>query len=244
MNNGQPNSARAFPRSCRSATWLISKLYLTERAQGGWGMDDRRFDSLVKSLAGGASRRAVLKGLLGLGGAAAVGGTLLEGPAEAARRPTPTPTPLRCPGNQTRSAGSAPVRRVVAMQSRHAGRRVAIAALTRRSPGTANAATMPVAMAPVMAKSCAAGPIAGRVACRRRIGSATRPVGRSAARIRMPAVSSMVAARRSAPAEPAASTPAARLMISAQAAPRARISAVPATPPVAVEAPMRMPASI
>jgi len=28
-------------------------------------MDDRRFDSLVKSLAGGASRRAVLKGLLG-----------------------------------------------------------------------------------------------------------------------------------------------------------------------------------
>lgn len=64
-------------------------------------MDDRRFDSLVKSLASGASRRKVLKGLLGLGGAAAVGGTLLEGPAEAARRPTPTPKPVKCPGVQT-----------------------------------------------------------------------------------------------------------------------------------------------
>jgi len=64
-------------------------------------MDDRRFDSLTKALAGGASRRSVLKGILGLGGAAALGGTLLEGPAEAARRPTPTPKPVKCPGNQT-----------------------------------------------------------------------------------------------------------------------------------------------
>ena len=31
-------------------------------------MDDRRFDSLARSLASGASRRSVLKGLLGLGG--------------------------------------------------------------------------------------------------------------------------------------------------------------------------------
>ena len=63
-------------------------------------MDDRRFDSLTKALARGQSRRSLLKGLLGLGGAAAVGGTLLEGPAEAARRPTPTPKPITCPGNQ------------------------------------------------------------------------------------------------------------------------------------------------
>ncbi|HET9660849.1 MAG TPA: hypothetical protein VFP05_11005 [Thermomicrobiales bacterium] len=69
-------------------------------------MDDRRFDSLVKSLAtGGTSRRALFKGLLGLGGAAAVGGTVLEGTADAARRPTPTPTPVRCPGNQTPVGG-------------------------------------------------------------------------------------------------------------------------------------------
>jgi hypothetical protein len=69
-------------------------------------MDDRRFDSLVKSLAtGGTSRRALFKGLLGLGGAAAVGGTVLEGTADAARRPTPTPTPVKCPGNQTPVGG-------------------------------------------------------------------------------------------------------------------------------------------
>ena len=64
-------------------------------------MDDRRFDSLTKALARGQSRRSVLKGLLGLGGAAAISGTLLDGSAEAARRPTPTPKPVKCPGNQT-----------------------------------------------------------------------------------------------------------------------------------------------
>lgn len=63
-------------------------------------MDGRQFDSLAKALAAGTSRRNVLKGLLGLGGAAVIGGTALEGPAEAARRPTPTPTPIKCPGNQ------------------------------------------------------------------------------------------------------------------------------------------------
>ncbi len=68
-------------------------------------MDNRRFDSLVKSLAEGRSRRSVLKGLLGLGGAAAVGGTVLETDSEAARRPTPTPTPVRCPGKQTPQGG-------------------------------------------------------------------------------------------------------------------------------------------
>lgn len=64
-------------------------------------MDDRRFDSLVKSLAGGMSRRAVLKGFLGLGGAAVVSGTVLEEGTDAAPRPTPTPKPVKCPGQQT-----------------------------------------------------------------------------------------------------------------------------------------------
>ena len=36
-------------------------------------MDDRRFDSFAKALAEGKSRRTVLKGLLGLGGAALAG---------------------------------------------------------------------------------------------------------------------------------------------------------------------------
>ena len=64
-------------------------------------MDDRRFDSFARSLASGASRRSVLKGLLGLGGAAATGGMLRSDAAEAARRPTPTPKPVTCPGRQT-----------------------------------------------------------------------------------------------------------------------------------------------
>ncbi len=49
-------------------------------------IDDRRFDSLAKSLAAGKSRRSVLKGLLGLGGAAVVGGTLSGQETDAARR--------------------------------------------------------------------------------------------------------------------------------------------------------------
>ena len=61
-------------------------------------MDDRRFDALVKSVAAGTSRRAVLKGLLGLGGVAVAGGALLDDDAQAARRPTPTPKPPTCPG--------------------------------------------------------------------------------------------------------------------------------------------------
>jgi hypothetical protein len=62
-------------------------------------VDTERFDSLVKSLARGSSRRSVLKGLLGLG-ATSAGVTLLESETNAARRPTPTPKPLTCPGNQ------------------------------------------------------------------------------------------------------------------------------------------------
>jgi hypothetical protein len=70
-------------------------------------MDDRRFDSLAKSLAQGASRRTVLKGLLGLSGVAVASGGLLTGQARAARRPnTPTPAPIRCPGGQRASGNS------------------------------------------------------------------------------------------------------------------------------------------
>ena len=47
-------------------------------------MDNKRFDSLTKALASGQSRRSVIKGLLGLGGAAAVATVLpddtLSGP--------------------------------------------------------------------------------------------------------------------------------------------------------------------
>lgn len=64
-------------------------------------MDDRRFDSLVKAVALGTSRRRVLKGILGLGGAALVGSAAIEPDAQAARRPTPTPKPIKCPGQQT-----------------------------------------------------------------------------------------------------------------------------------------------
>lgn len=61
-------------------------------------MDDRRFDALARSLASGANRRQMLKGLLGLGGGAIAGATLHA--ADAARRPTPTPKPVTCPGQQ------------------------------------------------------------------------------------------------------------------------------------------------
>jgi hypothetical protein len=68
-------------------------------------LDDRRFDSLVKSLAAGTSRRSMLKGLLGFGGAVAASG-IAERTAEAARRgSTPTPTPIICPGTQIASNG-------------------------------------------------------------------------------------------------------------------------------------------
>lgn len=64
-------------------------------------MDDRRFDSLVKALAAGRSRRALFKGVFGLGGATLIGGALLADEADAARRPAPTQTPPKCPGQQT-----------------------------------------------------------------------------------------------------------------------------------------------
>ncbi len=62
-------------------------------------MDDHRFDLLTKSLSAGGSRRAVLKGLLGLGGAAAAAG--IPANTQAARRPAkPDPKPVGCPGIQ------------------------------------------------------------------------------------------------------------------------------------------------
>ncbi len=64
-------------------------------------MDDRRFDALTKRLAARVSRRGAIKGLLGLGSAAAVVSVLGEtAPTEAQRRPTPTTRPQECPGNQ------------------------------------------------------------------------------------------------------------------------------------------------
>ena len=138
-------------------------------------MDDRRFDSLVKSFAGGASRRAVLKGLLGLGGAAAVGGTLLEGPAEAARRananaqadhmsgqPDPGWRRVQLPWRSCRNAIPLAVRRAVTINS----------PLRRARAIPARVAITPVATAPAMAKSSAAGRTAGLADCRRPTNSA------------------------------------------------------------------------
>lgn len=64
-------------------------------------MDNRRFDALTKAMAKSANRRGLLKGLFGLGGAAVAGDVFGPGDSEAARRPTPTPAPPKCPGNQT-----------------------------------------------------------------------------------------------------------------------------------------------
>ncbi len=49
-------------------------------------MDDRRFDALARLFAGSTSRRAILKGVLGVGGIATIGSLPLDA-ADAARRP-------------------------------------------------------------------------------------------------------------------------------------------------------------
>ena len=67
-------------------------------------MEDRTFDSLAKALAQGRSRRSLLKGMLGLGGAAAVGdvaGVRMQTPPGVATRaqfpkPTVVPGPPTC----------------------------------------------------------------------------------------------------------------------------------------------------
>lgn len=65
-------------------------------------MDDRRFDALARQLASSGNRRQLLKGMLGLGGVVVAGAavTSTEADTEAARRPTPTPRPPRCPTGQ------------------------------------------------------------------------------------------------------------------------------------------------
>jgi len=72
---------------------------------GGHIMDEKRFDTLVRTLATGTHRRHFLKGLLGLGGAVALTGTVLGDHANAARRgfsgptfPTPPPCQPACDG--------------------------------------------------------------------------------------------------------------------------------------------------
>lgn len=73
-------------------------------------MDTDRFDALTRTMGHGTSRRAALKGLLGLG-AASVGAVRLTAGADAARRgfsgpklpaptPTPGPDPCECDPNQ------------------------------------------------------------------------------------------------------------------------------------------------
>lgn len=55
-------------------------------------MDDRGFDSIVRSLALGTSRRKLIKGVLGLGGGVVAGAAVFENNAEAARRGFTKPT--------------------------------------------------------------------------------------------------------------------------------------------------------
>lgn len=57
-------------------------------------MDDRRFDAITQAIAVRTSRRQLLAAMIGLGAAG------FGRPAGAARRPTPTPQPVTCPGSQ------------------------------------------------------------------------------------------------------------------------------------------------
>ena len=91
---------RSLPRLRSPASILL------EHAKGSRTMDDRRFDSLAKSLASGVSRRSLIKGLLGLGGATVAREALSGQGASAARRPTPTPKPVACPGQQIPAGGA------------------------------------------------------------------------------------------------------------------------------------------
>ncbi|MCC6944744.1 MAG: hypothetical protein IT335_09205 [Thermomicrobiales bacterium] len=71
-------------------------------------MDGNRFDRLTRSLAAGASRRQVIKGFLGLGGATVAGGLVADVDARDARtRPTIPPPPE--PATTTTSTTPAPL---------------------------------------------------------------------------------------------------------------------------------------
>lgn len=63
-------------------------------------MEGRQFDALVASLARGENRRTLLKRIFGCGGAATAASLFGEHHVEAARRPTPAPKPITCPGQQ------------------------------------------------------------------------------------------------------------------------------------------------
>jgi hypothetical protein len=69
-------------------------------------MDGKRFDHMAKALASGSSRRSVLKGLLGFGGATAAA-TLLPNESDARRSSgtAPTPPPV-CPSQVACPDGS------------------------------------------------------------------------------------------------------------------------------------------
>ena len=60
-------------------------------------MDAHRFDAIAKALAAPRPRRAVLRSLLGVAGAAALG---VRGAAAASGQPCPTGRQFDCPGNQ------------------------------------------------------------------------------------------------------------------------------------------------
>jgi hypothetical protein len=62
-------------------------------------MENRRFDAVTRAFAADSNRRRLLKGLLGLG-ATGLGVVVAQDETDAARRPTPTPKPISCPGRQ------------------------------------------------------------------------------------------------------------------------------------------------
>jgi hypothetical protein len=71
-------------------------------------LDDKRFDQLARMVGKGASRRSIIKGLLGLGGSA-IAGTVVTNDADArfvGTRPTiPPPPPPACPSGQAKCNG-------------------------------------------------------------------------------------------------------------------------------------------
>jgi hypothetical protein len=74
-------------------------------------MDDKRFDHLAKLVGKGASRRAILKGLFGVGGAAAAGAVAPDDANARARisRPTIPPPPPPTTTSTTTTAAPCPV---------------------------------------------------------------------------------------------------------------------------------------
>ena len=70
-------------------------------------MDDKRFDHLVRLVGTGASRRSILKGLLGLGGVVATG-TVAADTADARGRGTRPTIPPPPPPDPTTTTTPAP----------------------------------------------------------------------------------------------------------------------------------------